>query len=270
MQKISPTPGAKNLEVIGTIGAALSLIILGTSVLLRLTTEFDPNGALVSILPSSIENAARLTHRITASCVGLTAVALSFLCWRGRATIKHAFKPTAGVIVATVVLAAIGPLTPGYRYASITIANVVVGSALLMSFWWLRGISARSIAQGGNQHSLPTMTIFLFFVHIASGAAASAFHMRGIHWIAYLHIASALLFLFTAGDILWVHSKQSGATKLAYRVTGVLILQITIGLLLICLTKQPIWLAVVHALVSQIFAAGLISVTLRNNNKDTR
>ncbi|MBK7006757.1 MAG: hypothetical protein IPH37_17815 [Burkholderiales bacterium] len=256
-------PGAKPLTAMGTAGAALALVILGASVLLRLTTEFDPSGDLVSTLPRSVEDAVRLTHRITAASVGLIAIALTVMCWLHRATLSHAFKPTAGIVGATVLLAVIGPLTPGYRYASVTIANVVAGSILLMACWWLRACSAYGAAPSKGNNTTLVVAIVSFLLHIATGAAASALHTRGMDGLAYVHIGSAILFLFTAGEILWVRSSQPTESTLANRLTGVLLLQITLGAILMWLDRQPVWLGVVHALVSQIFAAGLVSVCLQ-------
>ena len=256
-------PGAQPLKTLGTIGAALALTILGASVLLRLTTEFDPSGAPVSTLPASIEHAVRLTHRITASCVGLIAIAMAALCWRGRATLSHAFKPTAFVVAATVVLALIGPLTPGYRYASVTIANVVGGTVLLMACWWLREAATLGAAKAGGKSTMLVVAVLAFLIHIVSGAATSALHVRGMDWVAYVHIASALLFVFTAGEIFWVRLNHTQTTVLAVRLTAVLVLQIALGLFLMWQDRQPVWLAVVHALVSQIFAAGLVSLSLQ-------
>ena len=85
----------------GTAGAALALVILGASVLLRLSTEFDSSGVPVSTLPTAIENAVRLTHRITAASVGLIAIALTLMCWLRKAELSYAFKPSARVVAAT-------------------------------------------------------------------------------------------------------------------------------------------------------------------------
>ena len=250
----------------GTAGAALALVILGASVLLRLTTEFDTSGAPISTLPSSIENAVRLTHRVTAAAVGLIAIALTWMCWRRKTNLSYAFSPTVGIVAATVLLAIIGPLTPGYRYATVTIANVVGGSILLMSCWWLRETSAYGNAQAIGKNNTVAVAMFLFLTHIATGAATSALHVRGMDWVGYVHIGSALLFLFTAGEILWTRSGHPTSTKLANRMTGILLLQIAMGVLLMWLGRQPVWLAVVHALVSQIFAAGLVSLGMQPRN----
>ena len=101
----APLPGTQSLTTLGTVGAALALVILGASVLLRLTTEFDPSGAPISTLPSSIENVVRLTHRITAASVGLIAIALTLMCWLRKDTLSRAFKPTAGIVAATMITA---------------------------------------------------------------------------------------------------------------------------------------------------------------------
>jgi heme A synthase len=260
----APLPGTQSLTTLGTVGAALALVILGASVLLRLTTEFDPSGAPISTLPSSIENVVRLTHRITAASVGLIAIALTLMCWLRKDNLSRAFKPTAGIVAATVLLAVIGPLTPGYRYASVTIANVVGGSILLMSCWWLREASAYCAAPVSGKNTPLVVAMLSFLTHIATGAATSALHMRGMDWVAYVHIGSAMLFLFTAGDVLWARSAQPASSKLAMQLTGILLIQIAMGVILMWLDRQPIWLAVVHALVSQVFAAGLVSLGMQS------
>ena len=259
----SRNPGAKPLAAMGTAGAALALVILGASVLLRLSTEFDSSGVPVSTLPAAIENAVRLTHRITAASVGLIAIALTLMCWLRKAELSYAFKPAAGIVAATILLAVIGPLTPGYRYASVTIANVVGGSMLLMACWWLREASNSCTRPTIGSHTTVLVALISFLSHIGTGAATSALHIRGLDWVVYVHIASAMLFLFSAGDVLWVRSRHPSKSKLAIHLTGILLLQIAMGAILLWLDRQPVWLAVLHALISQIFAAGLVSIAMR-------
>ena len=51
------------LRRIGGVGTALALLILGASMLLRLTTTFNVDGQAVSALPPFAEQATRLLHR---------------------------------------------------------------------------------------------------------------------------------------------------------------------------------------------------------------
>ncbi len=170
--------GAPSLIVLGTAGAALALVILGASVLLRLTTQWDSSGVAVSTLVPAIERAVRLTHRLTASGVGLLAIVVSVLVWLRRRAPGSFWMPTAWMVGATVLLAAIGPLTPGYRYASVTVANVVAGTILLMSCWWLREAAALGAGTATARHPWLTAGVLAFLAHIGSGAAASAWEMR--------------------------------------------------------------------------------------------
>ena len=133
-----------------------------------------------------------------------------------------------------------------------------------MSCWWLREASAYCAAPVSGKNTPLVVAMLSFLTHIATGAATSALHMRGMDWVAYVHIGSAMLFLFTAGDVLWARSAQPASSKLAMQLTGILLIQIAMGVILMWLDRQPIWLAVVHALVSQVFAAGLVSLGMQS------
>lgn len=255
--------GAPSLIVLGTAGAALALVILGASVLLRLTTQWDSSGVAVSTLAPATERAVRLTHRLTASGVGLLAIVVWVLVWLRRRAPGSFWMPTAWMVGATVLLAAIGPLTPGYRYASVTVANVVAGTILLMSCWWLREAAALGAGTATARHPWLTAGVLAFLAHIGSGAAASAWEMRGLHWVAYLHIVSAIVLLFAVGEVLWERNGDRPLSRLATAMTVLLFAQMALGVMLMWLGRQPIWLGVVHALMSQVLATGLVSVVLR-------
>lgn len=260
---------AKPLQAIGATGAAMALVILCASVVLRLSTRFDANGAPFSTLPSAVEDAVRLTHRLTASSVGLLAIAALVLAWLRRASLPRAMWPTAGIVVATTLLAVIGPLTPGYHYAWVTVANVVGGTVLLMSCWWLREAMAQGSRQAPSRHPWLVAALAMFLVHIGSGALASALEMRGLHWVAYVHIGTAILFLIAAGEVVSERSSQQPFSPLVRRLTALLAVQIVLGLLMLWLGRQTVWLGLPHALVSQLLAAGLVSVALRRSTGTT-
>lgn len=259
----TPTPGTSFLNAIGTVGAVLALVILGASVLLRLCTQWDSTGAQLSTLAPAVEDAVRLTHRLTASSVGLLAIVACVAVWLRRKAGGALWMPTAGIVAATVLLAAIGPLTPGYRYASVTVANVVGGTVLLMSCWWLREAAALGGRATPARHPWLLAALAAFVLHIGTGATASAWEMRGLHWVAYLHAASAVVFLFAVGEVLWERTQGQALGRLALGLTALLAAQIALGVALMWLGRQPVWLGVVHALVSQLLAAGLVSVALR-------
>ena len=132
------SPSIRVLRAIGTFGSILALTILGASILLRLTTVFGADGGALSQLPSDVENAIRMVHRLSASNVGILALVAAVLGWKNRSAVPHAMKPIMWIIAATVLLAVIGPLTPGYRFSAVTIANVVAGTVLVDACWWLR------------------------------------------------------------------------------------------------------------------------------------
>ena len=53
-------------QAVGSLGALLALVILGASILLRLTTHMTDDGTVHSTLPTATENAVRMVHRLTA------------------------------------------------------------------------------------------------------------------------------------------------------------------------------------------------------------
>jgi len=142
---------AQSLQAIGTVGAVVALVILAMSALLRLTTVFAADGHTVSTLPGMVEDTARLIHRLAASTVGLLALWATVLCWRQRRLLPHAVIPVVALVAATLVLALIGPLTPGYRFTAVTVANVLGGTVLLASCWWLRERLAAAPAHQGTR-----------------------------------------------------------------------------------------------------------------------
>lgn len=255
---------ARTLLAIGAAGSVLALIILGVSILLRLTTLLANDGPPGSALPATTENAMRLLHRLAASAVGLLAIWASALCWLRRPLRASAMLPTAWVVAATVLLAAIGPLTPGYRFTAVTVANVVGGTVLLMAFWWLREALVAAPTEIRARDPLLFPALLALVVHVGCGAAASALQMRGIRWVAFIHVGSAVLVVIFVGTLLWVRHGRPALTRLVSTMTLLLAAQVLLGIVLLGLEQRPVWLGFLHAMLSPLLAAGLVSIAVRD------
>ena len=174
---------------LGTAGTGLTLVVLGASMLLRLATDWAADGQAQSVLPPVVEHATRLAHRLAASGVSLVALCAVLLAWMQRRTNRRMVSTTACLVAATVVLAGIGPLTPGYRVAAITVLNVGVGMVLLLAFWWMRESSARMPYRPWMLPRVARLALAALILHTATGAAASAYRTQGLSWPAWVHLA---------------------------------------------------------------------------------
>ena len=250
------------LQWIGTCGTILALVILGASMLLRLATMFGVDGQPISTLPGTLEKVIRLSHRLAAAGVGILAVCAVGLGWIHRRSSWRVGRPISLIVATTVALAIIGPLTPGYRLAGITVGNVAGGMILLMAFWWLRERVATHPAPYGPAESLIRATLFVFLVHVATGAAASAQEMHGIRWFAFLHLATALLAIMFIGAILWDRRGES-LTIGRMTATAVLLAEVALGGGLMWFDDRPIWLAFSHGMLSTMLAMALVSMAIR-------
>ncbi|MDO8286173.1 MAG: hypothetical protein Q7T69_14280 [Rhodoferax sp.] len=266
------TPSLRVLRAVGTLGSILALTILGASILLRLTTVFGADGAALSQLSSEVENAIRLVHRLSASSVGILALVTAVLGWKNRAAVPHVVKPIVWIIAATVLLALIGPLTPGYRFSAVTIANVVAGTVLVAACWWLRETLAVAPSPVATRDSMLLLTMAVLATHVGLGAAASAHAVRGAHWVAFLHTGSAMLTTLLLASILWDRRSRPAMSARVRLMAALLGLQLVLGMVSLWLELRPVALGFVHAMVSALLAAGLVSVAVRDNldcqNKD--
>ena len=266
------TPPVRSLRAIGSIGSILALTILGASILLRLTTAFDADGAALSQLPSEVENAIRMVHRLAAASVGILAMAAAVLGWRTRAAMPHVVKPIAWIVAVTVLLALIGPMTPGYRFSAVTIANVVAGTALVAACWWLRETLVVVPSPVAPRDSILSFTIAVFAVHVGLGAAASAYAVRGAHWVAFLHTGSAMLTTLLLASILWDRRLRPALSVRVRVMAGLLGLQLVLGMVSLWMEVRPVALGFAHAMVSALLVAGLVSIAVRDHldyqNKD--
>jgi hypothetical protein len=256
----SPTGG---LQTIGALGSMLALAILGASILLRLTTQFGLDGVPLSTLSSNYENSIRMVHRLAATSLGLLALAAAILCWMRRSSLPKAVQPVVWMVAATLLLALIGPLTPGYCYSAVTIANVVAGTVLLAACWWLRETLVAAPALARTWRPVIRVTLAIFLLHVALGAAASDFEMRGTHWVAFIHSGSAMLTTLLLGSILWDNRKNARSAKLVHAMAGLLTIQVALGLVSLWMAGRPVRLDFVHAMLSPLLLAGLVSLAER-------
>jgi len=264
-----PVPGiatssVRVLRLIGALGSLLALTILAASILLRLTTVFGSDGAPLSILSADAENAIRMVHRLAASSVGLLALAAAIVCWAKRKMVPDAVQPIIGIVAATVLLALIGPLTPGYRFSAVTVANVVAGTVLLASCWWLREALTVGHTSTPMTHPLLRVAFAVLTVHVGLGAAASALEMRGTHWVAFIHSGSAMLTTLLVGAILWDRRHYPRLAKLVAAMAGLLAAQVALGLVSLWIDGRPVGLGFVHAMLSPLLVAGLVSIAVRD------
>ena len=259
------TPSIRVLRAIGALGSILALTILGASILLRLTTVFGADGAALSQLPSDVEKAIRMVHRLSASAVGILALVAAVLGWKNRAAVPHAVKPIVWIIAATVLLAVIGPLTPGYRFSAVTIANVVAGTVLVAACWWLRETLVVPPGPIATWDSMLSLTTVVVAVHVGLGAAASAYAVRGAYWVAFLHTGSAMLTTLLLASILWDRRLRPVMSVRVRVMAGLLGLQLVLGMVSLWMDVRPVALGFVHSMVSALLAAGLVSIAVRDN-----
>ena len=253
----------RSLHFIGACGTVFALVILGASMFLRLTTIFGLDGQPISTLPATWENAARLAHRLAASGVGLLAIWAVMLCWIRRPLPPHFVRPIISMATTTVILAVIGPLTPGYRYAAVTIANVGGGMVLLIAFWWLRETVAGKLTASRSVDPLLRMTLFVFLAHVATGAAASAYEMQGVRWPTFMHLSSALLATMLISATLWDRRHESPMPAPMIATAGLFATQLALGFTLLWLGERPVWAALMHGMLSPLLAMALVSLAIR-------
>lgn len=262
----SNTASLRVLQAIGAIGTILALTILGASVLLRLTTAIGADGTALSQLTTQAENAIRLVHRLAAASVGILALAASVLGWQNRARFPAVMRPIAWIAGATVLLAVIGPLTPGYRFSPVTITNVVAGTVLVAACWWLSETLAVATRRVAFRDPMLVFTLAVFVLHVGLGAAASAYAVRGTPWVAFVHSGSAMLTTLLLGSILWDRRLHRELSALVGVMACLLAVQILLGMVSLWIEVRTVPLGFVHAMVSAVLAAGLVSIGVRDRS----
>lgn len=248
---------------IGALGSLLALIILGASILLRLTTVFDPQGHASSTLAPAFEQAARMLHRLCASGVAVLALCAVVLCWKQQHAPAQVAKPTAWIVVSTLTLALIGPFTSGYRLGAITVVNVSCGVLLLMSFWWLRESAAGAACTRKPVDGFSWAAIAALLAHVSTGAAASAWEMQGVRWPAFVHLAGAVFCAILIGVVLLDQRRRPALTWPTFAVAGLLAAQVLVGYLLMWQDQRSVGLSYFHAMLAPLLAAAFVSLVRR-------
>lgn len=249
----------------GLMGAGLALVVLAASILLRMSSRFEPDGVLVSLLPPVLEQSARLVHRLAASTSGVLALLCVVAGIKTRRLHPEFRMPIMVIGVMTLLLAAVGPLTPGYRHDWVTVCNVWGGTILVASYWWLHLLVV-------NGPTAPTHNIWLrwtlvtWLVHIALGAAASAQYMRGQHWLGFLHSATAMLTAVLLAASLreaWQSRHRPGLVRF---LAGAFALQMALGIIALWSDVVPVALGTAHALLSAALALGMVALYATGNH----
>lgn len=177
----------RGLGRVALAGVACSIVVVAASAFLRLGTRLDAGGNALSMLPPGLASSVRLAHRVCASAAGLAALAAVILALRARPVTPPRRLALAAVVGATAILAAIGPLTPGYRLVGVTVANATLGVALASAFAWLWADARGAHADGTQPAAL--LVVLALLAEIALGTAASAQAMQGRLAFEPLHVA---------------------------------------------------------------------------------
>ena len=256
---VAPQLGAANplrrLGLIGLWGAPATLIIVVTSALLRLATQFH-GGEPVSSLPAEVEHAARMTHRLAATGVGLLAALALVTAYRARPIAKALRVAVGAVVGLTLLLAVVGRYATGYGAMPIVALNVMGGTALACGFWFLK---ERAAAPDSPLALLPLAALAGIVGISAVGAATSFARMHGDRAFGAMHLWLATLLAMLAV----VAALRHRSCGLPAAATAVLVTaQYGMGFALLA-TGRPLYLTLLHAAMSALLALGLVSLAVR-------
>lgn len=240
------------LAGVGWTGAALTVVVLAATVLMRLGTRLGADGAAVSMLPPDLEFWARVAHRAAAGIVGVLAAFALVVVARGGTALAPWRAPVAWVVGLTVLLALVGRYTPGYRHDIVTVVNVAGGVALAAAFLHLAAASHPRPA--GAPLAIAALLVLLTLA--ATGAASDAAAMRGVRSFGPLHLGLGALFSAFALAAAW---RGRHRPALAAGVAVLSLAQAGLGLYLIRVTLQrPIEAVWVHSMAAVVLALLLV------------
>jgi hypothetical protein len=242
----------RTLAIAGLWGAALTVVILAMSVLMRLGTRID-GGEAASVLLPGVETAARAAHRVAAMAVGAIAAWALVTGWRMRPLAGGSARALWTIGALTLLLAAIGRYTPGYRFDGVTMANVVGGIGLAAAFWWLRA-GADGAPRGDG---LAAVALALLLALAALGAGADVAAMRGERAFGPVHLWLASFFTVVALAAAWRQRRRRAAMVVAALCAA----QFVLGFLLV--GGRPMALAWAHALLACGLALALVQLGAR-------
>lgn len=249
------------------LGTLLSLAILSASAVLRLQTVLDAQGHAVSMLDPDIEYLVRLLHRLSATTVGLIAVTVLILSWRKRRTGLKVWTPALCIACSVLLLILIGPWTSGYLYGGITVLNVLGGMCMLTGFWWLSETIALSnqTQQAGLSAVALKPALLRLMLHVASGAATSAWFMYGIHWPVLVHLLTLVPLLALIGKKAGKPGTPVVVTTYAFAAGLAGGLQLLSGSVLLWQSQRTFGLSMLHAVSAYLLMLFLVSAWLRSS-----
>ncbi len=243
---------------IGIAGVMLSLAVLASSALLRLATTLH-GGAVTTSLPAAVEDPVRLAHRVAAMGISVLALGVFVIAFRGRKAAPPAdpsLRNATVILLLTVFLSALGPLTPGYRFDAVTVGNVAGGVALVLAFqaWWLGAAAGRGPASAAPRIAMAACAAFT--AQVMLGAWSSAQAMGGRYDVLLPHLACALLLV--AAVVLW-WLRQVEARRPLTAALALLAMQCGGGAALALVAERPLSLAVAHAMLSPLIGMALLA-----------
>jgi hypothetical protein len=240
----------------------LTVVVLGASVFMRLTTTFDAAGEAVSTLPDAAETFARLAHRLAAMAVSILALLSAFAVMALRPVAPARMAAVGAVLALTVVLAILGRYTTGYRIPGVTVGNVAGGMALACAFWWLR----EQIRHPGSSlgAKLEWAALATLLAQSGLGAAASSAAMRGDFSAIPVHVVLGVAVLGIAG--LCARNHWSRPTRrLALLLALGTVAQLGIGYgLAIAQPGRPLLAGWLHAVLATALTVGFASLAIRS------
>ena len=248
-----------SLAAAGLWGAMLMAAILATSALLRLASVVDPAGDALGTLPPAVEATARIAHRVAAMGVGVLAAFVALVAAAGRPVSWPRVTAAVAIVALTVVLAAAGRYTTGYRLPAVSVVNVAGGTALACAFWWLRERERTGAATGKAR--LPWIAVAALFVQGGFGAAASTLAMRGDLSLVAPHVALAVSFAILA-LVAAARCRKFGAPAIV--VATLVILELALGARSVAQGDVGlVALAWTHAMIGAALGPALVSLAMR-------
>jgi hypothetical protein len=249
----------RHLALAGAWGAALTLAIVGLSVLVRLATRIEA-GEAVSLLPGVVEAGVRIAHRLAATGVAVAAAVALLGVLTPQRRDSRRVAALGAILVLTLLLASIGRYTPGYRIAAVTVANVVAGTLLASAFWWIREESHRSRWAGGAAAPVAAWAAFAALVALsAMGASASALASQGERDFGPAHLWVATLFLALSLTAAWRNRARRAP---ACAVAALAAFQYLAGFAILSHAAGAA-LSWVHAMGAAVLAPLLVSLAIR-------
>jgi heme A synthase len=255
------TRTVRALRGVATAGTALAGLVLAASAWLRLNTVFDLTDRSVSLLAPAAQDTVRMVHRLSASAVGALVLLVVVLALAGGAWRRRVLAPVLVSVAATVVLALIGPLTPGYVHDWVTQVNVLAGVGLLLSFWWLRETLLTPPAPVPGRDPIASLGLVAYAVQFSLGAWSSALALHSSHGARLWHMGFALGAVALVGASLRQSAAQGASCGRVGFACSVLALQCMMGLTMAA-APSPV-LGLLHALGTPLLGMCLVSLAVR-------